>query len=143
ALREAIERFAAHDPRGQALLDHLAIDKALANKKAADALAIAQNLLAATKPPARDEAAELHYLEARAAALVDGQLDLARSAAQTALQTWQAERDARGAWHAVYLHYVIANVHYHAGSKSDALPEFESGSKLAIAAFGADSAARI
>lgn len=137
---EGVALRAALDGRAELLQRFVLLDDA-SNKKAADAAKNAQAALAQGKRAPAD-VAELQFVAARVAALAN-RMDDVRSAALAAQPYWHAQRGARGAWHDMQLAYFIANVHYNTGSKNDALAQFEVATKIAIAAFGADSSARI
>ncbi|MEO5624499.1 MAG: CHAT domain-containing tetratricopeptide repeat protein [Dokdonella sp.] len=143
ALLDAVQHFAGHDPRGQTLVDQLAIATAEGNHQAQAALTLAQDLIAASPHRPIAEIAQLLYEQARAAALVDGQLALASASARIALGAWLALPGQRSAWHQVQLNSIIASAAEYAGSKSEALAAYERASRLAVANFGGDSLARI
>ena len=133
ALRTALDGH-GDLPRRFALLDDML------NKKGADALKEAHELLRAQRTPS--EMSELQFIAARAAALVNGRDDV-REAALAAQPYWQAQHGARAAWHQMQLAYLIGNVYFNTGSKSEALAQFAAAAQIAVAAFGADSASRI
>ncbi|WP_343793398.1 CHAT domain-containing tetratricopeptide repeat protein [Dokdonella soli] len=82
-------------------------------------------------------------MAARAASLLSGRWQLAREQAELALAGWHARHGVRARWQEVLTLHVIGNTYMRGGSSRDALSWFERGSALAIASFGADSAARI
>ncbi len=143
ALRDAVQRFSARTPPTHVLSDHLDLAVALDGPDAQAALTLARKLLAAPGQLTPEDSAELRAAEARAAALVNGQLDQARGAAELALQAWHTQPGLRARGHEVALYFVIAGVYDYSGSKADALAQYELGSKLAIASFGEDSLARM
>ncbi len=143
ALSDAVKEFAEHDPRGSALLQHLAIATALARKDMQAAFALTEAGLADAQHASVEETAELHYLQARAAATLNGRLPLARDQAQLALAFWQGQHDLRARWHEAEMDYIIGTAYSHTGSAHDALEWLERGSKLAAGSFGDDSLARI
>ncbi|MEO7326787.1 MAG: CHAT domain-containing protein [Dokdonella sp.] len=143
SLRDAVQHFAGHDPRGQALVDQLAIATAEGNHQAQAALTLAQDLLASTVSRLTADVAQLRYEQARAAALVDGQLAQASASARIALKAWLEQPGQRSAWHQVQLNAILASVAEYAGSKSEALAAYERASRLAVTHFGGDSLARI
>ena len=143
ALRDAVQKFSAHDARGQALAQHLAIATALTHKDMQAAFALTQADLADEAYVSAEETAELRYLQARAAATLNGRLPLAREQAELALAFWQGQHDLRARWHEAEMDFVIGTAYSHTGSARDALEWLERGSKLAASAFGEDSLARI
>jgi CHAT domain-containing protein/tetratricopeptide (TPR) repeat protein len=143
ALRDALQKFGEHDAHGQALVQHMAIATALAHKDMQAALELTQTRLADTSPIAAEESAELHYLQARAAATLNGRLPLAREQAELALAFWQDQHDVRARWHEAEIDYIIGTAYSHTGSARDALEWLQRGSKLAASTFGDDSLARI
>ncbi len=143
ALREAMQRFSARTPPTHVLSDRLDLAVALEGKDAQAALTLAEKLLADPGQLTPEDIAELRGCEARAAALVNGKLDQARSAAELALQAWHAQPGLRARGHEVAVYFVVASVYDYSGSKAEALKQYELGSQLAIASFGEDSLARM
>lgn len=143
ALREAVQRFSKASPLRQSLSDRLELANSLAANDAQATLALVQTLLAAPRQKSLEDIAELRSAEARAAALANGKLEQARTAAGLALQAWRTQPGLRARGHEVALYYVIASVYEYTGSSSQALAQFEQGSRIAVASFGADSLARI
>jgi CHAT domain-containing protein len=143
ALRDAVQKFGGHDARGHALQQHLAIATALAHKDMKAAFELTETGLADASPIAAEETAELHYLQARAAAALNGRLPLAREQAELALAFWQGQHDLRARWHEAEIDYIIGMAYSHTGSARDALQWLERGSTLATNTFGDDSLARI
>ena len=143
ALHDAAQEFSAHAEHGKTLAQQLAIATALAQKDAQTAFDLAQAALADASHPSAEEAAELHCLQARAAAMLNGRLPLAREQAELALAFWQARRGTHARWHEVEMDYIVGIAYSHTGSARDAEGWLERGAKLAIDVFGADSVARI
>ena len=137
---EGVALRAALDGRPELLQRFALLDDAL-NKKAADAARNAKTAAAQGKRSAAD-AAELQFLAMRVAALAN-RMDDVRSAALATRPYWHAQRGPRGAWHEMQIVYFIASVYYNTGSKDEALAQFDVATKIAVAAFGADSSARI
>src|SRR5581483_11769380 len=134
ALAEAIDTFAAHDPRGRGLAARLKIQQAVERgdgKAAAD--------LAQTLPDVVRDPAEVDLYTARALALVPGRLDEVRERANRALALWHDRRGMRARMIEVELHYTIGTAELYSGSSASALAELERGAKLAIDAFGPES----
>ena len=143
ALRDAVQAFSVHDARGKALLQHLAIATALAHKDMQAAFVLTEAGLADELHLSAEETAELRYLQARAAATLNGRLPLAKEQAQLAQAFWQGQHDLRARWHEAEMDYIIGTADAHTGSARDALEWLERGSKLAAGSFGDDSLARI
>jgi CHAT domain-containing protein/tetratricopeptide (TPR) repeat protein len=143
ALHDAVQRFATHSPQGQALADRFAIAAARDSGKTQVALTLAQDLLAAPVRRSAEDVAELQAAQARAAALVNGQLGQAGTAARIALDALPLRHGQRSAWRQVQLDNILGTAFEFSGSKSEALAWFERASKLAVASFGADSLTRI
>ncbi len=144
ALRDAIQRYAGQHAKVRSLDDRLPIAEALEHSDPQTALKLAEQLLAAPGHRTDEDVGELRSAEARAAILVNnGQLELAQTAARVALDVWRKRHGLRSAWHEVELYDIIGTADSYAGSKSRAIEQFNLGSALAIASFGADSVARI
>jgi CHAT domain-containing protein/tetratricopeptide (TPR) repeat protein len=143
SLRDAIRRYAEQHAIGRSLADRLPIAEALDRGDAQTALKLVEQLLAAPGHRTDEDVAELRTAEARAAVLINGQLDQGRAAARSAIDIWRERRGLRSAWHEAELYDTIGTIDSYTGSKSSALEQFELGSKVAIASFGADSQARI
>ena len=143
ALRDAVQKFSVHAARGQALLQHLAIATVLAHKDMQAAFALTEAGLADGLHRAAEETAELRYLQARAAATLNGRLPLAREQAQLSLAFWQSQHDLRARWYEAEMDYIVGTAYSHTGSAQDALEWLDRGATLAASNFGADSLARI
>lgn len=143
ALLGLIQHFANREPRGDALARLFAITAAYDKSQAQESLAQIQKALAVPGTHSTQDIADLRFAQARAAALINGELEQAGNAARLARDAWRKLRGLCSAWHQVQLDYIIGNVYDYTGSKSQALAQFETASRFAIASFGADSASRI
>jgi CHAT domain-containing protein/tetratricopeptide (TPR) repeat protein len=142
ALQQAIASYGAHAAATH-LPDWFSIAAKTNAHKAQEAVQDAQSLLDAATPLSPVDAAELHAMQARAAALVDGHLPQARTAAETALAEWQQQQGKRADLQQIQMRYIIGNVHYYSGDKNEAVREFAAAAALAAASFGDDSSARM
>lgn len=142
-LHDAISSYVVRHPHGRALDDLFVLEAAITAHQAKVALQQAKDMLAAPTRHAPEDAAELLAVQARAAALTNGELEQARESAESALQAWKPFKGIRADWHRIQLHYIIGNVHYFSGDKNVAVAEFERAAKQAADTFGADSAARL
>lgn len=141
ALQSAIDQFAKTNPRGEVLATRFALIDSISHGHPQDALDRIAKI--DMKKQSEADGAELHVIEARAAALVDGHLEQARIAAQAALDVYVHEHGMRATLFQLEARHFVGNVYYYTGSKSEALKQFQISFDLAVATFGDDSVSRL